>query len=64
MRQAELRPTVCSAAAQLRPHDARMWVAMGQCYEHEQLNMAAAAIRCYHRAHDSGDREGTATSLL
>lgn len=43
---------------QLRPHDARMWIAMGQCYEHEQLNMTPAAIRCYHRAHDSGDREG------
>jgi len=35
-----------------------MWVAMGQCYEHEQLNMAAHAIQCYERAHQAGDREG------
>jgi anaphase-promoting complex subunit 8 len=26
-------------ATQLRPGDARMWCAMGQCYEHEQLGM-------------------------
>ena len=45
-------------ALQLRPHDARMWCAMGQCYEHEQLAMADAAIRCYHRAQNAGDREG------
>ncbi|EIE22594.1 TPR-like protein [Coccomyxa subellipsoidea C-169] len=51
-------------ATQLRPHDARMWIAMGQCYEHEQLSMAPAAIRCYHRAHDSGDREGIALHKL
>ena len=43
---------------QLRPHDARFWCAMGQCYAHEQLNMDEAAIRCYQRAHDSDDREG------
>ena len=44
--------------AQLRPHDPRMWCAMGQCYEHEQLAMTDAAIRCYHRAQNAGDREG------
>jgi hypothetical protein len=44
--------------AQLRPLDARMWCAMGQCYEHEQLGMDEAAIRCYQRAQGSGDREG------
>lgn len=43
---------------QLRPHDARFWCAMGQCYAHEQLGMDEAAIRCYQRAHDSDDREG------
>ena len=48
----------CSIAAQLRPHDARFWCAMGQCYAHEQLGMDEAAIRCYQRAHDSDDREG------
>ena len=46
-------------AVQLRPHDARFWCAMGQCYAHEQLAMDEAAIRCYQRAHDSDDREGT-----
>lgn len=50
------------AAAQLRPHDARMWVAMGQCYEHEQLGMDEAATRCYQRAQASGDREGVCLS--
>ena len=33
---------------------------MGQCYENEQIKSQAAAIRCYTRAVDSGDREGTA----
>ena len=47
---------------QLRPHDARFWCAMGQCYAHEQLNMGEAAIRCYQRAHDSDDREGAPSS--
>ena len=32
---------------------------MGQCYENEQIKSQAAAIRCYTRAVDSGDREGT-----
>ena len=31
---------------------------MGQCYENEQIKSKAAAIRCYTRAVDSGDREG------
>ncbi len=50
--------TTCPGA-QLRPHDARFWCAVGQCYAHEQLGMDEAAIRCYQRAHDSDDREGT-----
>ncbi len=44
--------------AQLRPHDARMWCAMGQCYENEALGLDDAAVRCYRRAHLAGDREG------
>ena len=53
----------CSNAVQLRPHDARFWCAMGQCYAHEQLGMDEAAIRCYQRAHDSDDREGAPCSF-
>lgn len=48
---------VCGCV-QLRPLDARMWCAMGQCYEHEQLGMDEAATRCYQRAQSAGDREG------
>ena len=51
--------SLCVLALQLRPHDARFWCAVGQCYAHEQLGMDEAAIRCYQRAHDSDDREGT-----
>ena len=31
---------------------------MGQCYENEQIKSKSAAIRCFRRAVDSGDREG------
>lgn len=57
-------------ATQLRPHDARMWCAMGQCYENDQLQsvdkdkMEVAAIRCYRRAVQNGDREGIALHKL
>jgi len=44
-------------ATRLRPKDARMWCAMGQCYESEQLQMTVAAIRCYQRAVTWNDRE-------
>ena len=44
-------------ATKLRPHDARMWCAMGQCYESDQLQMTVAAIRCYQRAVSNNDRE-------
>ncbi len=55
---------VCIALLlQLRPLDARMWCAMGQCYEHEQLGMDEAAARCYQRAQGSGDREGGSHTL-
>lgn len=37
-----------------------MWCAMGQCYENEALGADEAAVRCYRRAHLSGDREGAA----
>ena len=53
----------CSAT-NLRPLDARMWCAMGQCYENEQLAMDTAAIRCYRRALVNQDREGIAVHKL
>ena len=49
---------------QLRPHDSRMWCAMAQCYEAEQLQQPIAAIRCYRRAVDSNEREGLALRAL
>ena len=60
----------CRRSTQLRPHDARMWCAMGQCYENEQLKavdqdkMELAAIQCYSRAVANGDREGIALHKL
>jgi tetratricopeptide (TPR) repeat protein len=47
-------------AALLRPGDARMWCALGQCYGSDALAMYGAAVRCYKRAIDNGDREGIA----
>lgn len=41
-----------------------MWCAMGQCYEHEQLGLNDAAIRCYRRALANGEREGIALHKL
>ena len=55
---------VMCSATKLRPLDARMWCAMGQCYENEQLGMDAAAIRCYRRALVNQDREGIALHKL
>ena len=46
---------MCVRTLQLRPHDARFWCAMGQCYAHEQLGMDEAAVCCYQRARDSVD---------
>ena len=60
----------CRRSTQLRPNDARMWCAMGQCYENEQLKavdqdkMELAAIQCYSRAVANGDREGIALHKL
>ncbi len=50
-------------AVQLRPHDARMWNAMGNCYQQEQLGMLDAAIRCHRRALPY-DKEGVAVHEL
>jgi anaphase-promoting complex subunit 8 len=51
-------------ATRLRPKDPRMWCAMGQCYESEQLLMTVAAIRCYQRAVTWNDMEGIALAKL
>lgn len=50
-------------AVQLRPHDARMWNAMGHCYQQEQLGLLDAAIRCHRRALPY-DKEGVAVHEL
>eukprot|EP00798_Chlamydomonas_sp_ICE-L_P031382 gene31381-6542_t len=51
-------------AAALRPTDARMWCALGQCYIHEQVNMTDLAIRCYRRAIEHNDPDGIAVHML
>jgi hypothetical protein len=42
-------------ACALRPGDARMWVALGGCFE--KSGRAADAIRCFERAVAAGDGE-------
>jgi tetratricopeptide (TPR) repeat protein len=49
-------------AAFLRPSDARMWSAVGNCLL--RLNLRSDAIATYERAVSSGDREGMATRDL
>ena len=51
-------------ATQLRPGDARMWCAMGQCYEDEQLGMDDDAMRAYRRAMTSGEHENIARKKM
>ena len=51
-------------AAQIKPADARMWVAMAQCYTHEHLAMDAMGVRCYQRAIQNGDKEFVALPNL
>lgn len=67
LRQPALRcrppPLRCCRAVQLRPHDARMWNAMGHCYQQEQLGLLDAAIRCHRRALPY-DKEGVAVHEL
>eukprot|EP01018_Ginkgo_biloba_P001203 Gb_18773 [translate_table: standard] len=51
-----------SVSAYLRPDDARMWVALGNCYEqHDKFN---DAIKCYIHALKKGDSEGVALDKL
>ena len=45
-------------AVKLRPTDARMWCALGNCYKRLERN--SDAIRCFERAAQNDDREGIA----
>lgn len=56
-------PPPARRAVQLRPQDARMWNAMGHCYQQEQLALLDAAIRCHRRALPY-DKEGVAVHEL
>ena len=47
-----------SRAVLSRPKDARMWNAMGSCYE--KISKPSEAQKCYQRAESSRDREGIA----
>ena len=60
------RTTRCTITSARRGCDrrTRMWCAMGQCYESEQLLMTVAAIRCYQRAVTWNDMEGIALAKL
>ena len=49
-------------ATNLRSYDARMWCAMGGCYE--RLERRAEAIKSYERAMCNNDREGIMTIKL
>lgn len=49
-------------AQDLRPYDSRMMMALGETYEH--LERYANAIKCYQKACNMGDIEGTALLRL
>lgn len=57
-------PSSRRRATALRPHDARMWCALGQCYVSEQLGLQEQAIRCYRRAIQYNDPDGIAAHML
>ncbi|GFZ12067.1 anaphase-promoting complex subunit 8 [Actinidia rufa] len=48
----------------LQPNDSRLWSAMAQCYETEQLHMLEEAIKCYRRAANCNDKEAIALHQL
>lgn len=49
-------------AQQLRPHDSRMLVALGETYE--KLEKTSNALKCYQKAYNVGDIEGMAILKL
>ncbi|RDX79810.1 Anaphase-promoting complex subunit 8, partial [Mucuna pruriens] len=48
----------------LQPNGSRLKIAMGQCYETDQLRMLDEAIKCYRRAANCNDREAIALHQL
>ncbi|KAL4180142.1 hypothetical protein AMTRI_Chr13g90640 [Amborella trichopoda] len=51
-------------SAYLQPTDSRLWIAMAQCYETDQLHMLEEAVKCYKRAAHNIDTEGIAIHRL
>lgn len=51
-----------SRAAQLKPDDSRMLVALGEAYE--KMDKIPNALKCYYKAHSTGDIEGMALFKL
>ena len=51
-------------AASLRPEDARMWNALGQCYACDQVDQVDLAIRCFRKAIENNDPDGIAAHML
>lgn len=51
-----------SRAAQLKPDDSRMLVSLGEAYE--KMDKIANALKCYYKAHSTGDIEGMALFKL
>ena len=58
-------PPLPRRATTLRPLDARMWCALGQCYvSTDQAGLQDLAIRCYRRAIEHNDPDGIAAHML
>lgn len=51
-----------SRAAQLKPDDSRMLVSLGEAYE--KMDKIPNALKCYYKAHSTGDIEGMALFKL
>lgn len=49
-------------AQQLKPNDSRMVIALGEAYE--KLDKTENALKCYYKACNLGDVEGTAVLKL
>lgn len=58
------KPVFCYRSSSLQPEDARMWNAMGICYQAESINRPEAAIKCFERSLTLGDEEGVSVVFL
>ncbi|RHN40600.1 putative tetratricopeptide-like helical domain-containing protein [Medicago truncatula] len=47
-----------------QPNDSRLYIAMAQCYENDQIHMLDEAIKCYRRASNCNDGEAIAMHQL